>query len=188
MRVSDKTLWRHVELTVDSGRVGTGEYTFNAAPADYDAMADAAAKQLVGHAAGAASLEPLKPLLGKGIAEATVYSALEQAIVDLEAQSSGLPVCVYLGSEGARKPVPLYANINRRTTDREPDGFAASAILALDAGYSAVKLAPFDGLTPKQCGSEAGDRLIADGLARIAAVAGNRIRPGRRHGGLPLAL
>ncbi len=172
VRVSEKTLWRHIELTDESGQVGTGEYSYNQAPADFDEMANTGARQLVGHPACAASLEPLQSLLGAGIPEATVFSALEQAIVDLEAKAAGSPVFAYFGSDETSGPVPLYANVNRRTTDRNPEGFASSARLALEAGYSAIKLAPFDGLSPEMCKSEVGAQLIADGLARIAAVAG----------------
>ena len=67
-------------------------------------------------------------------------------------------------------PVPVYANINRRTVDRSPEGFAASACAALAAGHAAFKIAPFDEATA--AARAAGDlaSAIRQGLARIAAV------------------
>jgi galactonate dehydratase len=74
-----------------------------------------------------------------------------------------------------REAAPLYANINRRTRDRRPEGFAASARLAMAAGFEAVKIAPFDEVAPDRprvAGS------LAPGLARMAATR-EAIGPGR---------
>jgi galactonate dehydratase len=64
----------------------------------------------------------------------------------------------------SRQYIPLYANINRRTVDRSPDGFAASARIAVERGFSTIKIAPFDGVAP---GSSAD---VTKGIARVEAV------------------
>jgi galactonate dehydratase len=67
-----------------------------------------------------------------------------------------------------RGDIPLYANINRRTRDRSPEGFAASACEALGQNFVAIKIAPFDEVVE---GSLKGGFAVLDmGFARIAAV------------------
>ncbi len=168
--VTAKTTWRFVRLRTTTGLEGTGEFTFQPAPTDAAEQMRAAANLLVGAAANRAALAPLSAMAEEGFARATVFSALEQALADIEAQAAGLPLCRYLGARSARR-VPLYANINRRTVMRTPEGFAQSARLAAGVGFTAMKLAPFDGLSPKLCGTEEGRERTAEGLARIKAVA-----------------
>ena len=57
----------------------------------------------------------------------------------------GVPVADLIGGR-CRDEIPLYANINRATTDRTPAGFARNAAAAIADGFDAVKLAPFDGM------------------------------------------
>jgi galactonate dehydratase len=91
------------------------------------------------------------------------------ALLDLEGQRTGQPVHALLG--GARRDkVLLYANINRRTTPRTPEAFAASARLAAGRGYGIFKLAPFDEITPEVCREDDFDALLELGLERIAAA------------------
>ena len=72
------------------------------------------------------------------------------ALLDLEGQALGQPIHALLGG-AVRQHVPLYANINRRTVERTPASFAASAAVAIAAGYTSFKLAPFDEITPERC-------------------------------------
>lgn len=168
--VTDKTVWRFLSLATDAGDVGTGEFTVGPAPARYGARMAEIAGSLKGAKAERSVLAGLAGLLVGGLAEATLFSALEQALADIEAKRAGVPLAAHLGGP-ATASVPLYANINRRTKTRTPEGFAESARLAVAAGFSRVKLAPFDGLTPALCETAEGARAIADGLARIEAVA-----------------
>ena len=50
-------------------------------------------------------------------------------------------------------------------------GVRESAGLARDEGFAAIKIAPFDGLTPALCGGAEGRALVAAGVARIAGAA-----------------
>lgn len=72
-------------------------------------------------------------------------SAVEQALWDILGKSLGAPVHALLGG-ACRQEVRLYANINRATVDRTPEGFARNAAAAVAEGFDAVKLAPFDGM------------------------------------------
>ncbi len=72
-------------------------------------------------------------------------SAVEQALWDILGKALGVPVHTLLGG-ACRETIRLYANINRATTDRTPEGFARNAAAAVAEGFDAVKLAPFDGM------------------------------------------
>jgi galactonate dehydratase len=115
--------------------------------------------------AAVAALEPL----ADGHAGATAVSACEQALWDLAGQSAGLPVYRLLGGP-VRERIPLYANINRATDDRTPEGFARNAAAAAAAGFGAVKLAPFDGIDRARLRDRAGRGRVRQGLACVAAV------------------
>jgi galactonate dehydratase len=63
--------------------------------------------------------------------------------VGLASKALGLPAYELFGGR-VQERIRLYANINRSTDDRTPAGFAANARRAMEAGFDAVKLAPFD--------------------------------------------
>lgn len=74
---------------------------------------------------------------------AVAASALEQCLWDIQGKALSLPCHDLMG--GRIQPrIRLYANINRSTDPRTPDGFAAMAQKAVAAGFDAFKLAPFD--------------------------------------------
>ena len=69
-----------------------------------------------------------------------------------------------------RDKLPAYANINRATTPRTPDGFAATAKRAVANGFRAVKAAPFDGF-PKAASPDAEIRsAVQKGIDCVAAM------------------
>ena len=72
-------------------------------------------------------------------------SAIEQACWDIQGQTLGLPVYQLFGGK-LRDRIRQYANINRSTDPRTPEGFAKMAERAAAAGFDAIKLAPFDGI------------------------------------------
>jgi galactonate dehydratase len=110
--------------------------------------------------------------------EAALRSALDQAVRDAEARRAGRPVLRAFG-EAKRTAIPVYANINRRTIDRSPEGFAQSARTALAAGHDAFKLAPFDEATPEAVRAGEIGPVVDKGFARAAAVR-EEIGPRRR--------
>ena len=166
--VSGKTRWLFVSLETADGRVGWGEATLQGAEAAVAAalasMADAVLGASPEHPdAFAASMAP------SALAEAAAASAVDQALWDLQAHQAGMSLAEALG--GARRDrLPVYANINRRTLLRTPEGFAASARDALAAGFRAIKIAPFDEVDPALCARGDGGAAMRAGLARIAAV------------------
>ncbi|MFL2856651.1 MAG: mandelate racemase/muconate lactonizing enzyme family protein [Pseudohongiellaceae bacterium] len=75
---------------------------------------------------------------------ATAFSAIEQALWDLTSKSLGIPFYDLVGGL-LHESLPVYANINRATSDRGPEGFADNAERAVADGFKSIKAAPFDG-------------------------------------------
>lgn len=84
----------------------------------------------------------------------TAFSAIEQAQWDLVGKALGAPVYDLFGGK-LRDTIPFYANINRVTTQRSPESFAAFAKQAAAEGFGTIKAAPFDGF-PKEVSAEQG--------------------------------
>ncbi len=160
--VTPKTRWIFVRVTTSSGLIGAGEGSLNNQEA-------AVLQALRERSASLFALPHAVPTVWpkpQNLAEAAAVSALDQALWDIVAQRSGQSMAEALGGE-RRSSIPLYANINRRTLDRTPAGFAASARDALAAGFEAVKIAPFDEVAP---GPARVPGSLGPGLARIAAT------------------
>jgi galactonate dehydratase len=85
-----------------------------------------------------------QPEIARGGAPAAVAaSALEQALWDIRGKVHSVPTYEFFG--GRIQPrIRNYANINRSTEPRTPEGFARMAEKAVQSGFDAVKLAPFD--------------------------------------------
>lgn len=168
--VSAKTVWTFIEVATADGRSGFGECTLSAhEPAmaaevarldrdlrGEDAFARNRIARLIGHAPA-------------GLVRHTAVSALDQALWDLAAQAAGVPLVRALGG-AVREDVRLYANINRGVEPRTPGNFAAFARRAAAQGFTAVKLAPFEGLLPEARGDAGWEATYAQALLRIQAV------------------
>lgn len=168
VRVTPKTVWSFVELVLADGTRGWGEATLMRSTQDLGAPAAAAREALIG-----ATLDAVdRYVAAQGIAplpQAAIASALEQAAWDLRARQAGCSAIALHGAP-ARFSVPLYANMNRRTVERTPAAFYLSAQQTLAAGYTTLKIAPFDDVTPETDATPEGRRLIEAGLSRVAAV------------------
>lgn len=168
VRVSDKTLWLFARIEDRSGACGLGEATLNGSEAKvFDALDRLAGRLWTHSSADPASFAAAA--MPATLPEAAAVSALDTALWDLHARARGGRLVDALG--GARRAsVPLYANINRRTVDRSPEGFAVSARKAREAGFEAFKVAPFDEVTPAVCARGEANASMRAGLARVAAV------------------
>jgi len=167
INVSPKTDWTFIEVGASDGRTGTGEATLYGQEAAMGALAARLDERLDGAPEAAITGLVAETARSEDRTERTVVSAMEQALWDIQGQRAGEPVHVLLG--GARRErIPIYANINRGTEDRAPAGFIASAREAVAAGFTMLKIAPFDGLEPAMAGE--GDSLYHAGLERIEAT------------------
>jgi galactonate dehydratase len=144
--VSPRTDWMVLRLD-EAGLTGWGECSDGGTP-----------EAIAGRLAAVARGEDPDP---GSFLSTTVRGAIEQARCDLAARRAGVPLWKWLGGSDPG-PVPVYANLNRVPGGREPGEVAATARAAVAAGFSRVKLAPFD--VP-------GDRPLPElGLARVRAV------------------
>ena len=168
VRISHKTCWSFIRLHTHDGLVGEGEATLTG---QEDALLAAAERVMPLALRNATPKSPsgfAMQYTPADIREASIVSALDQALWSLHAQRAGQSLAHVLGVQ--RMQVPVYANINRRTEMRTPEGFVASARAAIAAGYVAFKLAPFDEVSAAVCAQGQGPQAMRIGLARVAAV------------------
>lgn len=102
----------------------------------------------------------------RDLPEATAISGLDQAIHDLVARRRGVPVWRLYADRPVRTEVPCYLSTNRALRRRTPADFVAVTEAALALGVRAVKVTPFEAVTPS------GDQVAQceEGFARLAAV------------------
>lgn len=173
LHVSSKTNWSFMRVETENGFVGWGECSLNGwetlqreCAIKFATESTAKPVNTIAQVASVCALHLHSPA---GLIEHSIKSATEQALLDVLAKREGVPVWQLFGTS-QRKSVEVYANINRATQPRTPDGFAASARAAVASGFRALKLAPFDGVLPNNAETDDGAALINAALARIRAV------------------
>src|SRR5262245_47195248 len=170
--ITPKTRWIFLEVETEQGLRGLGEATLQG----QEAAVSEAVSQLAPSTFTLTEASPsalarqsvARPVATK-LASAAAAAALDQTLWDIEAQRRGVRLAEALG-DVQRVSIPVYANINRRTIDRSPLGFARSAQEAIKAGHSGIKIAPFDEATPEARSRGKLVTVIEPGLQRIAAV------------------
>lgn len=171
IHVDEKTTWSFVVLEAEAGLVGRGETMLGGAEAVVARAVENAAAPWIGQPVQDIVLP--QPALAHerptGLLESTVHAALDQALWDLRGQVLSAPVYAALGPTLHRR-LALYANINRGTRERTPEGFAKRASAAATDGFEGIKIAPFDGLTRANARTRAGREALAMACARVEAV------------------
>lgn len=179
-RVSPPTdVWLFVSMTAEDGSAscsspvfaGWGEITGSG----HDAAVTAVVKEAAAGLLGKDALDPdarlaafrgfRYPPIDDKIAT-VAWSGLAQAMWDIRGQAFGRPLAELFGA--SKKTLPLYANLNRGLfRDRSPEAHARSAKAALDAGFAAAKVTPFDEIIPAVTDPSA----LEPALDRLRAVA-----------------
>lgn len=103
-----------------------------------------------------------------GVASAA-FSGIEQCLWDIRGKVHGLPIYDLFGGMLHRK-IRNYANINRSTEIRSPEGFASMAARAVAAGFDAIKLAPFDNMPRDLSNAAQVEEITKVGIACSDAV------------------
>ena len=161
--------WLFVEVQTDAGLTGLGEASHGG---DDETVAQAIERQIAPRLVGCDPRDVevfFQRFCGLGASRpgATAISGVEQALWDIAGQAYGQPIWRLLG--GTLRPrLWTYANINRSTWERSPEGFAANARRAVARGFCAVKLAAFDDV-PRLDSPEA-FAAIQLGVDRVLAV------------------
>lgn len=170
VHVNHRGDWVFVLVHTDAGVTGIGEASHGHSDALVLAVLAQFQEQLVGQ--DPRQIESIwhgLRRLNAGRVAATALSALEQALWDILGQHLGVPVHVLLGG-AVRDRLRLYANINRHVIDRSPDGFARAARQAVDEGFTAIKLAPFDELRAPDHIRTGPKATWRSGVERVQAV------------------
>jgi galactonate dehydratase len=180
VRATERTVWLMVRLGTDKGLTGLGEasdaFGFAGTSQANAQRMETEIKAYFELISGRSPLEIERyRQLGEGraraggLVSATAYSAVEQALWDLTGQALEQPIHAMLGG-AVRQRLPLYANINRVTKPRTPEGFAATARRAVAEGFEALKAAPFDGFPPATASAAEIERATDLGIACLEAM------------------
>jgi galactonate dehydratase len=154
VRATSRTVWLMVRLSTDRGLSGLGEasdaFGFANTTKQDAARMESELARFFALVQGKTPLDVVAyrqlsdPLArAGGLVSATASSAIEQALWDIAGQALDVPIYNLLGGK-LRSSLPFYANINRTTQPRTPEGFAATAKRAVAEGFRALKAAPFD--------------------------------------------
>jgi galactonate dehydratase len=170
VHVNHRGDWVFVLVHTDAGITGLGEASHSGNDALLLATFEVLKPQLIG-------VSPLQigalwnrlARVDGGRITHTALSSIEQALWDVTGQHLGVPIHVLFGG-ALRDRLRLYANVNRHVTDRSPDGFARAARQAVDEGFTAVKLAPFDELRGRDHVRTGPKAAWRTGVARVEAV------------------
>jgi galactonate dehydratase len=179
IRATARTVWLIVRLKTDTGLVGLGEasdaFGFANTTADDAARMRGQLSTFFDLVNGKSPFEIElyrqrgEALARQGLVPATAFSAIEQALWDLAGKALDVPTYVLLGGK-VRDSLPVYANINRATDPRTPEGFAAAAKRAVADGFQAIKAAPWDGFPAPGSPEAAITRAVDTGIASVAAM------------------
>lgn len=168
--VNRRGAWLFVVVHADNGLSGVGEASHGGGDDRALAVLDALAPRLVGQSVG--DVEAFHRRFyaqDEGRPYHTAVSAVEHALWDILGKSLGVPVYALLGGR-VRDGVRVYANINRATDDRTPEGFARNARRAVSDGFTAIKLAPFDDLRPADMARRSLAPTTRVGIDRVRVV------------------
>lgn len=169
-QVTSKTWWSFIEIFDSDGASGVGEATLTGQEQHLEEVARVLFPLFLNQpVVEGAPIVPLSDV--SDLPTAAILSGIDHALWDLRGRKASKSVARCLG-EVRHVDVALYANINRRTGGRTPDDFAASARAAVAAGFTAVKIAPFDeaSLYGKAADPQAARASFEGGVARIAAT------------------
>ncbi|MEZ4869821.1 MAG: mandelate racemase/muconate lactonizing enzyme family protein [Caldilineaceae bacterium] len=170
IHVNQRGDWVFLLVHTDNGLTGLGEASHSSNDALLLDLLARVQPQLLGQSAINIHLLWQKlARLNAGRVGHTLLSGLEMAFWDLFGQLVGQPIHALLGG-ALRQRIRLYANINRHVRERAPAGFARAAAQAVEEGFTAIKLAPFDELRERdhvRTGPQAAWRA---GVERVRAV------------------
>ncbi|MEO8050719.1 MAG: mandelate racemase/muconate lactonizing enzyme family protein [Acidobacteriota bacterium] len=163
--------WVLVRLATDSGITGLGEASHGRDAVTLRYVAQFA-ERLNGR--GIFDIEWLRSaaapeIAAGGTSAACALSALEQCLWDIIGQALNVPAYQLFGG-ALRASIRNYANINRSADPRTPAGFATMAQRAVDAGFTAVKLAPWDDMPDDLSNAQMVEEITQLGVDRATAV------------------
>lgn len=182
VKVNRRGNWILTRLRASNGLTGIGDASHGGADDQKIALLRQFFELIKGR--GVSEIERLRQaaepeVARRGTVAAVALSGLEQCLWDIQGQAFGVPVSELFGGR-LRERIRNYANINRSTIpvetplgvseDRSPAAFARLSESAVRAGFDAVKLAPFDDITPNISDGARIEELTQYGIECVAAV------------------
>ncbi len=148
IKVNNRGGWTIIRLLTDAGLTGLGDVSHSGR--DEPAVAKVYDYVEIMKGRSVYELEWLRQKAWPEYEEfrratSCAFSAIEQAMLDIQGKAAGVP-CYQLFGGKLRDEIRNYANINRSTDDRTPEGFSRVAQSAVDKGFRAIKMASFDGM------------------------------------------
>ncbi len=176
IEVNNRGPWLVIRLQTDAGVSGLGDASHSGRDDPAYAKVEEYATLLEGR--GVFELEWFRAHAHAEFPEgrravSCALSAIEQACYDIQGKLLDVPCWALFGGK-LRDEVRNYANINRSTDVRTPEGFAEVARNAVEHGFDAIKMASFDGF-PRQGSAaekEAHTQLGVDCIAAVREVLG----------------
>jgi len=176
IKVNKRGDWLITRLQTSAGVTGLGDASQSGNVAGNDARMLEFLRQFFAAMKGR-SIYDVEYLRGMAMPEAArsklpaavAMSALEQCLWDIQGKVFGIPAYDLFGGR-VQSRIRQYANINRSTDPRTPDGFAEMAGRAVAAGFDAVKLAPFDEMPRDLSNASVIEEYTQRGVACAEAV------------------
>ena len=168
--VNHRGNWLFVKLHAEDGTTGIGEASHGRNDERVRHLIETLKPTVIG--VNVFELEPFRHRFfrdSEGHAYHTAISGIEQAMWDLAGKVLEVPSYQLLGGK-CRNRIRLYANINRATVDRSPSGFTRNAEQAVAEGFTAIKCAPFDGVSVSDISKGTLTPAIRMGIDRIHAI------------------
>ena len=172
VKVNQRGNWVLVRVRTNNGLTGIGDASHGGTDASKLELIPKFFQLIKGRSV--ADIEWLRTqaepaVLQGGTSAAVAMSSLEQCLWDLQGKILSIPAYDLFGGR-LRESVRNYANINRSTAERTPEGFARQADAAIKAGFDAIKLAPFDDMPNDLSNAVRIEEFTKLGIARAAAV------------------
>lgn len=170
VEVNHRGNWLFVKVQAEDGTTGIGEVSHGRDDARVRNLIENIKPSLIGF--NIFELESYRRRFfreSEGHTYHTAISGIEHALWDIAGKSIGVPSYQLLGGK-CRNRIRLYANINRATVDRSPQGFALNAEKAVAEGFTAIKCAPFDGVSASDISKGTLNSAINLGVDRIRAI------------------
>ena len=172
IHVNHRGNWVFVKVLAEDGTTGIGEASHGRNDEQVEHIIDTLKPDIIG--VNVFEIEAFRRRFfreSEGHAYHTTFSGIEQALWDLIGKTLGIPSYQLLGGK-CRDKIRLYANVNRATVNRSPEGFARNAEKAVAEGFTAVKCAPFDGVSSSDISKGTLTPAIRLGIDRIRAIRG----------------
>ena len=170
VHVNHRGNWLFVRLHAEDGTTGIGEASHGGDDEQVRQLIQSLGPALKG--CNVFDLEAFRHRFfreSEGHAYHTAISGIEQAMCDLAGKALDVPSYHLLGGK-LRNRIRLYANINRATVDRSPQGFARNAEKAVSEGFTAIKCAPFDEVSVSDISNGTISAAIQEGVDRIRTI------------------